>query len=78
MSLDDFDRLVESQGGKCAICGMVPTCGRVAGKLHVDHDHSSGKTRGLICMKCNTALGGFGDNLEGVMKVVEYLRRSLD
>lgn len=66
ISLDDFERMVVEQDGKCAICGSVePLC--------VDHDHSSGQIRGLLCGRCNKGLGLLGDSLEGLLKAVEYL-----
>lgn len=46
--------------------------------LAVDHCHVTGKIRGLLCTRCNVALAAVGDNLEGVMRFVEYLRRAAD
>jgi hypothetical protein len=74
VSIEDYERRVSLQAGKCAICNRVPTSGR-GKRLQIDHDHTTGRFRGLLCHKCNTALGTFGDDLEGVMKVVAYLRR---
>lgn len=74
VSIEDYERRVSLQSGKCAICNRVPTTGR-GKRLQIDHDHTTGRFRGLLCHKCNTALGTFGDDLEGVMKVVAYLRR---
>jgi hypothetical protein len=54
---DEYLRMEASQGGRCAICGTEDK-----GKwqyLHVDHCHATGKVRGLLCVKCNTALGWF-------------------
>jgi len=45
-------------------------------KLAVDHCHETGVVRGLLCFRCNQALGNFGDNLEGINKVVEYLQNT--
>ena len=52
----DFDALVAAQGGKCKICGVEPE------RLCVDHDHSDGHVRGLLCSTCNSALGKFRDD----------------
>lgn len=71
LSPQDYDLLLELQGGGCAICGYDPG-GR---KLNVDHDHTAGRVRGLLCRKCNTGIGFFGDDLEGLRKAVEYLER---
>ena len=48
----EYERLLEAQGGRCAICDQA-----VAGTIAVDHDHATGKVRGLLCSGCNTALG---------------------
>lgn len=56
----DFDRIVEAQGGLCAVCRRCPA-------KHVDHDHETCKIRGILCFTCNRALGYWGDepaNLE--------------
>lgn len=53
-TLKDYERLNEEQGGVCAVAG----CGGKPGKrrLHVDHDHATGRVRGLLCYRCNAAL----------------------
>ena len=72
----DYDRLVEIQGGEhCAICGEQQQ-ERARGKgLYVDHDHSTGAIRGLLCANCNAALGGFRDNSQFMMRAISYLTR---
>lgn len=72
----EFDRLNNLQGGVCAICGKPPEGGPRTQRLHVDHSHDTGKVRGLICLKCNSALAQFGDSIEGLMRAVDYLRRA--
>jgi hypothetical protein len=57
-----------------SIDGKCDLCGRVA-KLNLDHDHDTGNFRGWLCTSCNMALGKLGDNLEGLMKAVQYLQR---
>lgn len=69
LSLVDYERLCESQKGKCAICKKTPKR-----KLVIDHCHTTGKVRGLLCMYCNIALGFLGDNIAGVEKAVKYLQ----
>lgn len=64
----EFLALVARQDHRCAICGKRPRC------LCVDHCHKTGRIRGLLCGPCNKALGAFGDNLNGLMRAVEYLR----
>jgi hypothetical protein len=43
-------------------------------KVCIDHDHQTGLVRGILCSSCNISLGVFGDNIEGIMKVVDYLK----
>lgn len=69
---DGYKQLAEKQNGVCAICKNPPTRGR-SGKLHIDHDHSTGAIRGLLCGLCNTSLGGFGDNAEILRSAIMYL-----
>jgi Recombination endonuclease VII len=52
VSDDEYARMLAAQNGGCAICGSPPKTRR----LHVDHDHGSGKVRGLLCHRCNRAL----------------------
>jgi hypothetical protein len=61
--------MIEAQGGLCAIC---------AGPLdrpHVDHDHETGKVRGILCFNCNAGLGKFKDSVEIADAATEYLRK---
>lgn len=69
MTVAEFDKLLSDQKGLCDICGqtMAPP--------HVDHDHSSGKTRGLICFMCNTMLGMARDDETILMRAVAYLEK---
>lgn len=68
----DYARMLVRQGGVCAICGAPPPSGRVR-RLHVDHDHASGKVRGLVCYHCNVGLA-FIERLGA--RASAYLRRS--
>lgn len=68
LSLEEYDALRESQDGACAICGTVPPT-----NLHVDHDHATGKVRGLLCRSCNTALGMFQESAELLTKAATYI-----
>lgn len=52
---DSYDRMLERQGGHCADCPTV-RC-RNGGPLHVDHDHHTGRVRGLVCPPCNYRRG---------------------
>jgi hypothetical protein len=70
---EEYEKLFASQGNKCAICGteQCPT-GRF---MCVDHDHTSGKVRGILCSKCNHGIGLLRDNVETLKNAIDYLRR---
>ena len=70
LTVEQFEEMRQLQDGKCPLCLRTPKV------LAVDHDHETGKVRGLLCKSCNRALGCFGDNLDGLMRVVRYLRGS--
>ena len=77
ITLDDYDNLLNGQNGVCAICKKKETL-KQKGKdmpqdLAVDHCHSTGKVRGLLCRKCNTGLGNFHDSPETMLKAIDYL-----
>ena len=59
ITTEDYDALFANQAGACAVCQQPSPEGRA---LHVDHDHESGKVRGLLCAQCNMGLGCFKDN----------------
>lgn len=61
--------MLATQGGRCAICRELP--GRKA--LHVDHDHASGRVRGLLCFRCNAGLGNFRDDPGTLKAALSYL-----
>lgn len=67
-----FDVMHQEQGGVCKICEKPP-CDRWK-RLHVDHDHQTGRIRGLLCHNCNTALGNFRDNVALLQKAIAYLQ----
>jgi len=60
--------LLEKQHGGCAICGLVV-------KLCVDHNHKTGKVRGLLCPACNRGLGAFRDSTYALRAAVTYLEQ---
>ena len=69
LSKSRYDAMVAFQHGLCAICHQAPERG-----LYVDHDHTTGHIRGLLCLKCNSAIGLLGDSIEMVEDALEYLR----
>ena len=76
ITLEQYFLILNAQDGKCAICSTERcSSGR---RLAVDHCHSTKKIRGLLCKKCNTALGLLQDNEELITKAAKYLRNSLN
>ena len=75
IEIEEYERILKSQEGKCAICGFRPeeNASREH-KLYVDHNHKTNKVRGLLCMNCNSAIGHFGEDLTSLKKAVEYLQ----
>jgi hypothetical protein len=71
LSPKEYSDLLLSASEHCMLCGEKQT-----DILHVDHDHISGKVRGLLCRGCNTGLGGFKDDPELLEKAILYLRTS--
>lgn len=69
ISIDVYDTLFEKQKGVCAICHNPPK----TKNLFVDHDHTTGKIRGLLCSPCNFALGAFRDQVGYLKRAIKYL-----
>jgi hypothetical protein len=69
LTLEEYDILLKSQNNVCAICGKESK----KKAMCVDHDHVTGKIRGLLCDLCNTGLGAFHDNPKLVAIAAEYL-----
>ncbi|MGH8908307.1 MAG: endonuclease VII domain-containing protein [Egibacteraceae bacterium] len=69
-----FSAMLDSQSGSCAICTRDKPGGR--GNWHVDHDHDTGRIRGLLCHWCNLGLGQFRDKIELLSLAIDYLRRT--
>jgi hypothetical protein len=77
-----FDSMLDSQNGVCAICKRperARSCNGVSiRRLNVDHDHNTGRIRGLLCNACNTVLGKVGDSIEVLQSAISYLRDGVD
>jgi len=74
ITLEDYERMYEEQGGVCAICGgrESDSSGRYI-NLTVDHCHGSGDVRGLLCNLCNRGIGMFGDDPDIMRRAAEYV-----
>lgn len=73
LTVEAYNDLLVSQHGVCAICGGQPPRGR---SFHVDHDHTTGAVRGLLCATCNTGIGGLKDSVDLLRKAADYLIRA--
>ena len=70
---DDFLRMSAEQGGRCAICGLTEA---ETGRSHqLDHDHDTGKPRGILCLTCNSGIGKLRDDPKLVQNALDYLTR---
>jgi Recombination endonuclease VII len=69
ITVEEYDDMLESQGGGCYICGIGP----VGRALDIDHDHRTGKVRGLLCSNHNRALGLLGDDPDLLLAAHTYL-----
>ena len=70
---DDYDRMLAAQNGRCAICRRLP--GKRA--LCVDHIHKTGVVRGLLCDRCNRAIGNLNDNHQTLKSAEIYLSQEI-
>ena len=74
ISLEDYTELMVLQNGKCKICNAGSDKGQ-AGFLVVDHNHATGKVRGLLCNHCNAALGMFKDSTTLLNEAIKYINK---
>lgn len=74
ITLEQYNEVLAEQGGVCAICKRQQNCMRMK-NLAVDHNHKTGKVRGLLCGSCNCGIGHLSDNPEVAMAAAEYLKR---
>jgi len=72
ITLEAYDKMLEDQGGGCAICGQTPE--ENGQRLEVDHNHETGEVRGLLCRTCNMGVGAFKDSVERCLQAAEYLK----
>ena len=71
-----FDILIKQQKNRCGICELKFSQRKKSSRPHVDHCHLTDKIRGLLCSKCNLALGLFGDQAKVLRKAAKYLEKS--
>jgi nitrate/TMAO reductase-like tetraheme cytochrome c subunit len=73
ISIKDYENMLEKQDGKCSICSIKAEDAS-KNRLFVDHCHSTGKVRGLLCHHCNTMIGLAKDDVETLLNAVTYLK----
>ena len=77
ITLDEYEELLSKQDSKCAICG-IDNNGKYRNKpraFAVDHCHTTGKIRGLLCSDCNTGIGLLKDNINFLQSAIKYLNK---
>lgn len=81
LTLERYEALYNAAGGKCQICGVEiapehrTDADQEGVKRNIDHDHNTGRVRGLLCPPCNRGLGYFGDDLMNYVRAARYLGR---
>lgn len=83
LTLDMFNAMLEAQNHSCKICNKHMSENNkdkngIVKHLSIDHNHETGQVRGLLCNRCNTALGSFNDNIESLTNAIRYLNESKD
>ena len=71
ITLADYNKMFKKQKGRCAICGAHQS--ELKEALRVDHNHDTGKVRGLLCHHCNTGAGNFRDDPILLRKAAKYM-----
>lgn len=71
LSKEDYFEMLSNQNNKCSICGD----GLLNDKnTHIDHSHTTGKIRGILCKKCNHILGNVNDDIQILLRMIKYLK----
>lgn len=75
LTVEQYDAMIHAQSGQCAICGGSLEDTR---KTHIDHCHSTGQVRGVLCHACNVGLGHFKDDVDVLARAINYLQKTVD
>lgn len=73
MTLEEYNTKFQEQNGLCAVCKKHQS--NFKRSLAVDHDHITGKIRGLLCFGCNISLGHMQDNTQWLQNAIDYIKR---
>ena len=71
LTIEEYNDILKKQKNRCAICGIRQK--KNDRSLKVDHNHKTGKVRGLLCFNCNIAVGHFKDDIKLLQKTINYL-----
>lgn len=80
ITLEQYEEMAKQQGNLCALCHQPETVIAKSGevqRLAVDHDHTTGEVRDLLCQRCNLALGSIEDLHIPISALIDYLKRHL-
>jgi len=72
ISLEGYNKRIEQQQGICPICNRLLDMGK---NTHVDHNHNTGKIRGILCSDCNHAIGLLRDSIPAFKNAIKYLEK---
>jgi len=75
VTLDWYDSKLEEQKGRCAICGVDNPQRENTKHFSIDHNHSTGKVRGLLCVRCNTFIGYANEHPNVLQSAIKYLKK---
>ncbi len=79
ITVEQYNLMHDEQNGLCAICQQPETTvhnmANITQLLAIDHDHETGKVRGLLCRACNQGLGCFREDIGNLTRAIEYLRK---
>jgi hypothetical protein len=73
LSLSEKEAMLTAQGNRCACCSSLDPRSKTG--WHVDHCHTTGKVRGLLCLYCNVALGKVEDSIDRLKALISYLEK---
>lgn len=74
IGIEEYNSMLEKCDNQCQVCGKPHSEEK---PLHIDHDHKTGKVRGLLCNSCNYGLGFFKDDIEIMKKATKYLENEI-
>jgi hypothetical protein len=74
ITIEEYDKILAEQDGRCAICGSTDP-GKGKTRFSVDHDHKTGKVRGLLCDPCNNGIARFNDNTDILKSAIYYITK---